>query len=71
MQISYDDQADAMYIKLRDGKFVKNKEAADGIILDIGKNDIILGIEILEASLKCPPKELNHVDIRFPIHAKT
>lgn len=68
MQISYDERADAMYIKLRDGKFVKNKEVAEGIILDIGKDGIILGIEILEVSSRCPPKELSHVDIRFPAH---
>ncbi len=68
MQISYDDHADAMYIKLKDGKFVKNKEIAEGIILDIGKDGILLGIEILEASSRYPLKELSHVDIRFPVH---
>jgi len=68
MQISYDDQADAMYIRFREGKFVKNKEVAEGIILDLGKKGVLLGIEILEASLRCPARELNRFDIRFPLH---
>lgn len=68
MQITYDDTADAMYLKLRDGRFVKNKEVSEGIILDIGKGGILLGIEILEVSSRCTPKELEHVDIRFPVH---
>lgn len=68
MQISYDDQADAMYIKLRDGKFIKNKEVVEGIILDIGKDGVLLGIEILEASSRYSLRELSHVDVRFPVH---
>ena len=36
MQISYDTEADAMYIRFRHGQFVRNTEVAEGIILDIG-----------------------------------
>ena len=50
MQITYDTKADALYIKFRDGEFVANKEVEEGIIFDIGKGDVLLGIEILEAS---------------------
>lgn len=68
MEISYDDIADAMYIKLRDGKFMKNKEVSEGIILDIGKGGTLLGIEILEVSSRLPAKELTHIDVKFPVH---
>ena len=50
MQITYDTKADALYIKFRDGEFVANKEVEEGIIFDMGKGDVLLGIEILEAS---------------------
>lgn len=65
MQITYDDTADAIYLKLRDGRFVKNKEVSEGIILDIGKGGILLGIEILKVSSRCPPKELDCIGISF------
>jgi len=50
MQITYDTKADALYIKFRGGKFVASKEIVEGIIFDIGKGDVLLGIEILNAS---------------------
>ncbi len=47
MKISYDQKADALYIKLREGVFVGNKEVSEGMILDLGEENTILGIEIL------------------------
>lgn len=65
MKITYDPKIDAMYIKFQDGAFVSNKESEDGIIFDMGKKGIILGIEILEASQRLKPKGLSHFDIQF------
>jgi uncharacterized protein YuzE len=67
MQISYDTKADALYIKLQDGEFVLNKEVLEGVILDMGKNNAILGIEILEASIRFHKEDLSRVDIRMPL----
>lgn len=66
MKITYDPKIDAMYIKFQDGIFVSNKESEDGIIFDIGRKGIILGIEILEASRRLRPKNLSHLDIQIP-----
>lgn len=33
MRITYDTQADALYIQLQKGKFACNKEVAEGVIL--------------------------------------
>ncbi len=71
MQISYDTEADALYIKFSDGEFVMNKEVEEGIILDIGKGNALLGIEILEASSRFPAKDLARVDIQMPLHLAT
>jgi len=68
MQISYDTEADAMYIKFCHGQFVRNTEVAEGIILDIGKDDALLGIEILEASSRFSPQDLARVDIEMPLN---
>lgn len=35
MRITYNTEADALYIKFQDGKFVKNKEVQEGVILDM------------------------------------
>ncbi|HAZ31186.1 MAG TPA: DUF2283 domain-containing protein [Dehalococcoidia bacterium] len=67
MQITYDTRADAMYIKFRDGEFMSNKEVEEGIILDIGKGNALLGIEILEASTRFSPQDLARVDIQMPL----
>ena len=70
MQITYDTKADAMYIKFCDGEFVANKEVEEGIIIDMGKGNSLLGIEVLEASSRFRPEDLARVEIhgipRFP-----
>ena len=67
MKITYDPKIDAMYIKFQDGTFVSNKEVEDGIIFDIGRKGMILGIEILEASQRLKPKDLSHFNIQIPL----
>ena len=68
MQITYDTKADAMYIKFCDGDFVANKEVEEGIILDFGRGNILLGIEILEASMRFRPEDLAKVEIQMPLN---
>ncbi len=51
MNIVYNDKTDLLYIRLDDKKQdVINKRVSEDIVLDIGENDRIIGIEILDAS---------------------
>ncbi|MBU0764199.1 MAG: DUF2283 domain-containing protein [Bacteroidetes bacterium] len=51
MKISYDDKTDALYIRLLEGKHQCHTVLlSDSIILNIGKNEKLVGIEILDAS---------------------
>ena len=51
MNILYNDKTDLLYIRLDDRKqTVFNKRVSDDIVLDIGEDDKIIGIEILDAS---------------------
>lgn len=51
MNILYNDKIDLLYIRLDDRKQeVINKRVSEDIVLDIGENDRIVGIEILDAS---------------------
>jgi len=47
MKIRYDKDADAMYIKIRDGKIDKTKKIDDNTLLDMDKDGNLLGIELL------------------------
>lgn len=51
MNISYDDKMDLLYIRLDDRKQnLINERVNEDIVLDIGENEKIVGIEILNAS---------------------
>ncbi len=51
MQILYNAKTDLLYLRLDVRKqAVINKRLSEDIVLDIGENDRIVGIEILDAS---------------------
>ena len=50
MIISYDAEADTLYIKFGSGKPKDSVEIDDGIIIDVSEDGEILGIEIISFS---------------------
>ena len=64
MEISYDKDADAMYIEFRKGEFAKNKKVDNFTIIDMDKEENILGIELLDVSKRIPLESLSQVNIR-------
>ena len=47
----YNDKIDLLYIRLDDRKQeVINRRVSEDIVLDLGENDSIVGIEIIDAS---------------------
>lgn len=53
MKITYDPMADAMYIYLqgkRGKKVLRTQEIGDGIAVDYGPDQTVMGIEVLDAS---------------------
>jgi uncharacterized protein YuzE len=51
MQIHYDTKTDLLYLRLDDRKQqVMNRRVSEDVVLDIGEDDRIVGIEILDAS---------------------
>jgi len=61
MEISYDKEADALYIRLRQGEFDHNKKVDDSTMLDLDKDNMILGIEVIDASKNVPTLSELHV----------
>ena len=59
MQIEYDPKADAMYIRLIAGTVVDSDEVRPGVVFDFDANGRVLGIEMLDVSLRTDnPKEM-------------
>lgn len=67
MEISFDAQADALYIKFSNGKFAKNKKVDEETILDYDSKGKLLGIEILFASKRIAGKYLSNIKIKPPL----
>ena len=64
MEISYDKDADAVYIEFRKGDFSKNKKIDDFTLIDLDKKDNILGIELLDVSKRIPIESLSEVSVK-------
>lgn len=63
MKITFDKEADAVYIKFSDGKFSSNKIMDEDTILDLDERGNILGIEIINASKRVPKDFLSNVKV--------
>jgi uncharacterized protein YuzE len=60
MKIEYDQQADAMYIRLRAGDVAESEEVRPGVVLDFDAQGQVLGIEMLDVSKRIDnPRELS------------
>ena len=64
MEITYDKEADAIYIEFRSGDFAKNKKIDDFTIIDLDKDSNILGIELLNVSKRIPLKSLSQINVK-------
>jgi uncharacterized protein YuzE len=64
MEITYDKEADAMYIEFRKGKFAKNKKIDNFTIIDLDEEGNILGIELLDVSKRIPQKSLSKLHVK-------
>ena len=52
MEIRYDREAGAVYIRIGGGKVAESEEVDDGVIVDYDEKGNVIGIEILEFSKK-------------------
>ena len=59
MKIEYDQQANAMYIRLRAGVVAESDEVRPGVVLDFDDQGRVLGIEMLDVSERTDnPREI-------------
>lgn len=69
MKITFDKDADALYIEFREGKFGSNKKIDDNTIIDLDKDGNILGIELLSVKNRIPLESLSEIDVKNLIAA--
>ncbi|KUH34419.1 hypothetical protein APY94_01950 [Thermococcus celericrescens] len=65
MMITYDPNHDVMYIKFGGGEIVDTIEVGEGVLIDVGKDGRIIGIEIINASTRVGPNPLGEISIRL------
>jgi uncharacterized protein YuzE len=58
MRITYDPQADALYIELRQAQAHDNVDIEEGVSADLDEQGHIVGVEILDASKRMTPADL-------------
>ena len=67
MNILYNDKTDLLYIRLDERKQeVVNKRISEDIVLDIGKDERVIGIEILSASKRVNLERLLPIKYETP-----
>ncbi|TAK23100.1 MAG: DUF2283 domain-containing protein [Chloroflexota bacterium] len=54
MRIHFDEQADAVYIRLDESPIVGSEEIRTGVVLDFNAADQVVGIEILGVKDRVP-----------------
>ena len=50
MNVEYDRETDALYIRIREGSYAYSEEVSENVIIDLDNEGKILAIEILDAS---------------------
>jgi uncharacterized protein YuzE len=66
MQIIYNPKSDILYIRLDEAKQdVLNQRVSEDVVLDMGSENRIIGIEIMDASLRLNLKNILPVEYQI------
>jgi uncharacterized protein YuzE len=66
MQIIYNPKSDILYIRLDEAKQdVLNQRVSEDVVLDMGNENKIVGIEIMDASLRLDLKNIFPVEFQI------
>ena len=64
MKVHFDENADALYIRLDESRIVDSQEVKPGIVLDFNENDRVVGIEILRVRNHVPMESLKQMQFK-------
>jgi uncharacterized protein YuzE len=63
VRVRFDEQADALYVRLDESPVVESEEVRPGVVLDLDERGEIVGIEILRVGQRLPTAELKHMEL--------
>ena len=58
MKLKIDKESDALYFRLDESSIVESEEVQPGVILDFNSEGKVVGIEMLNLSLRTRPEQL-------------
>ena len=58
MKIEYDQEVDALYIRVQEKYVVRTQEVSEGVNLDFDEEGKLIGLEILDATERYPQKDI-------------
>ena len=61
MKVRFDENADALYLRLDESRIVESEEAQPGIVLDFDEHNQVVGIEILRVKERVPLANLRQM----------
>lgn len=61
MKVRFDQDADALYIRLDDTPIAESEEVGPGIVLDFDADNRVVGIEVLNAQQRLPAAHLKQM----------
>ncbi|MBM3234575.1 DUF2283 domain-containing protein [Candidatus Pacearchaeota archaeon] len=64
MKITFDKEADAMFIEFGTGEFGSNKKIDSNTIIDLDKKGNLLGIELLNVSKRMSKDALSNISVK-------
>jgi uncharacterized protein YuzE len=70
MKIEYSKEADAIYVYFTETQVAKSTEIEDGVVVDFDANGQLIGIEVLDVSLRYSLADIVNVNIEnLPVEA--
>ena len=61
MKLHMDKNADALYLRLDDSKIIESEEVSPGVVLDFNEHHQVVGVEMLNLSLRSPQLDLREL----------
>jgi len=61
MRIRVDKENDALYFRLDESRISESEEVMPGVIFDFDANDLVVGIEFLNISMRASQEELSFI----------
>jgi uncharacterized protein YuzE len=62
VRVSFDQEADALYVRLDRSPVAESEEVRPGVVLDLDERGEVVGIEVLRVSERLPKAELKRME---------